>query len=1062
MAVSTVGIVEARGYWRPPRPRGWRRLTIAIVALVTLVVNLAHTAQTAHAAELPPGMRTLSIPIPAEVDRHQLQGLVDDINSRPGLLTDTTHEWSNLYGMVLPGAPFSVETDFDGVFALSGSHLTLTIEAPEAQAQDLSWWADALVYGATLVLQIVIRSLCVGAFAAASAGTATLPAIVLCAGAAGFFQQLIYQAIVISQTTEPDPGAWGNALLKALMSALQGVLWEGAISKFSKELLPVVLGKAGKWLFEQGKAFVQYWEAAGAGMQRLGSRLVSGTPAFIEGFLAAWRAVGSPSVNLRVLPLGDSITYGVGTPDNSSYRAHLSNLLRAGDVDGLDYVGAQRNGTLADRDHEGHPGWTISQINAIAPCAIREHRPNVVTLHIGTNDMARNVAVDTAPDRLRSLIRRITDQAPETSVVVATLIPSTVPTTMNRIQRYNEAIPGIVAEFQRRGRPVFLADMGAVTPGDLTDSLHPNANGYRKMAEAFARTIDGVQRTGGFFTARNGFPGACGTGPDSGAGGGTTEGAENPTTSSMNGWRYDGQVASGVGATREEVRFADLNGDGRDDYLVVGAQGQVRAWINNRAGGSTSWSSLGQVASGAGAREAVRFADLDGDGRDDYLVVDAQGVTQGWLNAGTGDGVSWASQGVVASGVGASRDAVRFADVNGDGRDDYVVLDADGVAKGWLNTRSPSGMGWSYAGVVASGVGATRDQVRFADLDGDSRDDYLVVQPQGQVRAWLNTFGESGAGWLNQGQIADGVGASLANVEFADVDGGGNSDYLVVNGSGQVSAWVSDVYATSDRWDRLGVIASGVGATLAEVRFADLNGDRRADYLVVGPQGQVRAWLNDRADGSSWKYLGEVAAGAGPREEVRFADLTGDGRDDYLLLGAQGQVRLWVNVPGGPTGISWQSKGEVASGSGPRDSIRFGDVNGDGRDDYLVVGAQAQVTAWFNTPGGSGGVSWVAQGDIASGLGVPGSLIDFADVDGDRRDDYLVVNDHARVWAWRNNRGGGGATWIAEGQIAAGVGATRDQLFLADFNGDLRDDYLVSSTAGVVTGWTSNGLIRKG
>lgn len=930
MAVSTVGIVGARGCWR--------RVTIAIVALVTLVVNLAQTVETAHAAELPPGMRTLSIPIPADVDRNQLQGLVDDINSRPGLLTDTAHEWSNLYGMVLPGAPFSVEMDFDGVFALSGSNLTLTIEAPEAQAQDLSWWADALVYGATLVLQIVIRSLCVGVFAAASGGTATLPAIVLCAGAAGFFQQLIYQAIVISQTTEPDPGAWGNALLKSLMSALQGVLWEGAISKFSKELLPKVLGKAGQWLFEQGKAFVQYWEAVGAGMQRLGSRLVSGTPAFIEGFLAAWRAVGSPTVNLRVLPLGDSITYGVGTSDNSSYRAHLSSLLRAGDVDGLDYVGAQRNGTLADKDHEGHPGWTISQINAIAPCTIREHRPNVVTLHIGTNDMARNVAVDTAPDRLRSLIRRITDQAPETSVVVATLIPSTVPTTMNRIQRYNEAIPGIVADFQRRGRPVFLADMGAVTPGDMTDSLHPNANGYRKMAEAFARTIDG---------------------------------------------------------------------------------------------------------------------------RDDYLVVDAQGVTQGWLNAGTGNGVSWASQGVVASGVGASRDAVRFADVNGDGRDDYVVLDADGVAKGWLNTRSPSGMGWSYAGVVASGVGATPDQVRFADLDGDSRDDYLVVQPQGQVRAWLNTFGESGAGWLNQGQIADGVGASRANVEFADIDGGGNTDYLVVNGSGQVSAWVSDVYATSDRWDRLGVVASGVGATLAEVRFADLNGDRRADYLVVGPQGQVRAWLNDRANGSPWRYLGEVAAGAGPREEVRFADLTGDGRDDYLLLGAQGQVKLWVNVPGGPTGISWQSKGEVAAGSGPRDSIRFGDINGDGRDDYLVVGAQAQVTAWFNTPGGSGGVSWVAQGDIASGLGVTGSLIAFADIDGDRRDDYLVVNDQARIWAWRNNRGGGGATWITEGQIAAGVGATRDQLFLADLNGDLRDDYLVSSAAGVVTGWTNNGLIRK-
>ncbi|WP_218009445.1 FG-GAP repeat domain-containing protein [Herbidospora cretacea] len=103
----------------------------------------------------------------------------------------------------------------------------------------------------------------------------------------------------------------------------------------------------------------------------------------------------------------------------------------------------------------------------------------------------------------------------------------------------------------------------------------------------------------------------------------------------------------------------------------------------------------------------------------------------------------------------------------------------------------------------------------------------------------------------------------------------------------------------------------------------------------------------------------------------------------------------------------------------------------------------------------------MSQEEVASGFGVAASLIDFADIDGDKRDDYLLVNEHGLIWAWRNNRGGGGATWITEGQIAAGVGATRDQLYLADFNGDLRDDYLVSSGSGVVTGWTNNGLIRK-
>ncbi|WP_218011086.1 FG-GAP-like repeat-containing protein [Herbidospora mongoliensis] len=1053
MAVSSVVIVGARRHGQPPRSRGWGRIAVAIVVLVSLVVNLAQPAQ---AAEGLPTTQTLAFPLPEDIDRDMLQGAIEDLNDRPGTLSDAMHEQSNLYGVVLPEAPpFMVETDFDGVLSLSGSNLVLTIEADAVQAQDLSWWADALVYGATLVLQLVVRSLCVGAFAAASAGTATLPAIALCAAVGGFIQQMIYQAIVITTSGRTtDLKAWGNALLKSVFSAAQGIAWEGGINVFAGKILPLWFPKAGTWLVERGTALIGWLEEVGAGMYRLGLKLRTEGPRFVEGFMEAWRSLAPRSMNLRVLPLGDSITYGVGTPDNSSYRARLSSLLLGGDVDTLDYVGAGRNGQLADRDHEGHPGWTISDISGIASCTLREYRPNVVTLHIGTNDMRQETGAATAPDRLRGLIGKIVAAAPETTVLVATLIPSTAPAIMNRIQRYNAAIPGIVAGFQRAGRPVYLVDMGAVTPGDMTDSLHPNANGFRKMAEAFNKTIDDVERAGAFLTARDGFPDACGDLPGN-------DGPENPTTEGMDGWSFEGMVASGVGATHEEVRFADLNGDGRDDYLAVGTQGQVRAWINNRNGGGTSWTFLGQVASGSGPRDSIRFADINGDGRDDYLVVDGQGSVQGWLNVGTGDGVSWASQGLVASGVGASRDEVRFADVNGDGRDDYLVVDAQGVAKGWLNNRSPSGMSWGYAGVVASGVGATRDQVRFADIDGDSRDDYLVVQSQGQVRAWLNTFGETGASWLVQGQIAAGAGASGAGVEFADIDGGGNADYLVVNGSGQVSAWTSDVYVTDDRWDRQGVLASGVGATLPEVRLADLNGDRRTDYLVVGAGGEVRAWLNDRANGSAWKYLGQVAAGAGPREEVRFADLTGDGRDDYLLVGAQGQVKAWFNVGTGD-GVSWQAKGEIATGSGPRDSIRFADINGDGRDDYLVVGPQAQVTAWFNTPGGGGGVTWVSQGDIASGFGLPGSMIDFADIDGNGRDDYLVVNEHGRVWAWLNNRGGGGATWLTQGQIAAGAGALRDQVFLADFNGDRRDDYLVSSATGVVTGWTNNGLVRKG
>ncbi|WP_054564419.1 FG-GAP-like repeat-containing protein [Frankia sp. R43] len=1030
---------------------------IAVAVLVAVAVVMGST-RPAMAADPPPASFTVDIPLPDNWDHATAQAWADDLNTRHALLSDSIKEQLDAYRADLPGAPTETWHDFDGSAAVTGSGLSLTVQVNEVQATDLEWLRDIGLLLATAAMVYAIRFACM----AAATGPLGAAAPVLCTPLGGFFGTLIGGAIRNAVTGQLHSWkAWAIVLGAAVGAAILGYGWEGWLNPLVKAQGPNWMASAGGVLRNLGQK-IKFWApATGDAIASTGDGLAANADDIALGIVEGVEQAGANPTNLRVLPLGDSITYGVGTSDNSSYRARLWSLLDPR-VDDLDFVGSVDTGQLPDTDNEGHPGWTISQISQIAACTVRTYQPNIVTLHIGTNDMARNVSVAGAPDRLRTLLRRIFEAAPRTTVMLATLIPSTTPATMNRIQAYNAAIPGIAAEFRATGRMVHVVDMGAVTPGDMTDSLHPNATGYRKMGDAFNGAINEILTKGGFGVTQPAdfFVDACG-GTTGGAGG--TTGAVDPSANLDNGWSPMGVVASGAGP-RAQVRFADLNGDGRDDYLLVGDQGQVQAWFNTPGGsGGISWQSRGQVASGSGPRDSVRFADINGDGRDDYLVVDSAGVVQGWLNVpGGGGGVSWDSQGVVATGVGATRDEVRFADINGDGRDDYLVLDGAGVAKGWLNNRSASGMSWGYAGVVAAGVGATRDEVRFTDLDGDSRDDYLVVQAQGQVRAWLNTFSESGAGWLVQGEIAGGVGASRADVEFADLTGGGSSDYLVVNSTGQVTAWRNDVFGQEDRWDYQGTVASGVGATLPEVRFADLNGDRKDDYLVVSEQGAVRAWLNNRGgSGSPWTYLGQVAAGAGPRESVRFADLNGDNRDDYLVVSTSGQVQAWFNAGSGNS-VSWQAKGVVAAGSGARDTIRFSDIDGDNRDDYLVVGTGGQVQAWRNVAGGSSGVSWQAQGEIAAGVGLPASMITFADIDGDRRGDYLAVSESGRIWAWRNNRGGGGATWLTQGEIATGVGATRDQLHLTDYNGDGRDDYLVSDSAGVVRGWTNNGLVRKG
>lgn len=67
----------------------------------------------------------------------------------------------------------------------------------------------------------------------------------------------------------------------------------------------------------------------------------------------------SRGVDLRILPLGASITAGQGSSDGNGYREYLQQDL-AGMT--MQYVGSLRSGSMADNYHEGHSGFTITLV----------------------------------------------------------------------------------------------------------------------------------------------------------------------------------------------------------------------------------------------------------------------------------------------------------------------------------------------------------------------------------------------------------------------------------------------------------------------------------------------------------------------------------------------------------------------------------------------------------------------------------------------------------------------------------------------------------------------------
>lgn len=192
---------------------------------------------------------------------------------------------------------------------------------------------------------------------------------------------------------------------------------------------------------------------------------------------------------VRIMPLGDSITHGADIP--GGYRIGLWSML-TNQGSNVDYVGSEVNGptTLVDTNHQGHRGWRIDQIQAIIDARLTTYQPQVILLHIGTNDMNQNYSVGAAPNRLSALIDQITTAMPQVYVVVASILPMQDAAKNSRVVQFNSAIPGIVDAKRAAGKRVSHVDMyNALTLADLYDGIHPNTGGYDKMAAVWLQAL---------------------------------------------------------------------------------------------------------------------------------------------------------------------------------------------------------------------------------------------------------------------------------------------------------------------------------------------------------------------------------------------------------------------------------------------------------------------------------------------------------------------------------------------------------------------------------------------
>ncbi|KAB8270801.1 hypothetical protein BDV30DRAFT_241024 [Aspergillus minisclerotigenes] len=773
---------------------------------------------------------------------------------------------------------------------------------------------------------------------------------------------------------------------------------------------------------------------------------------------------------LRIMPLGGSITYG--------YQSSQPMVMAIDDGFVSNFV------TL---DVEATSGFRVDQVTQQAERTIPQ-QPNFILINAGTNDANQyqdtTVDVYKTGERMDALLTRLFDAIPGTTIILSTLLPRIAESQIVYFTNYiSDQYRQIFTARRQKGQRIVLAEMSDfIKVEDLIDGTHPNDFGYKKVASVWWEAIQEAERegrlqppnkTGVSDTKRTTCKKEYGSGNRKGRvqtqrGSGADDGNYvhsskgmgrifNPATTKEEndfdpGINYaqlvnkfgahregaldelvwtkdgdgtymfinnnDGKFGSAVkievndGCLARGVRWGDVNGDGLDDFICTSREGHmyvsinedkdpnvptfrsiglvkdkpVMAWVrstclvhNNgdircwRNGGQKDaptkeyggyWQDLGIVFKGKGMGNisGVHLVDINGDFRSDWLWLDEKGKVTTYINSrGTGKSLvpDWREAGVTYSGMGVdgAKNRIKFGRVYAGGGADYT----------WIESVKQTNGDWKHYTHVYknTGHGGTQvkgDGVYYCDIRGTGADDYVGNFGEGQGYLYGNVHDPPV--WKPEGIEIFNVKKGRKSLHLADFDGDGKCDlWAVSRDTGEAEIWLNrwSDNAQGDYFQYKGVLTGnarctqgwGVGLYDLGLRFADLDGDGRADYLCMDPGGRTDGWLNKGEN--NFESIGQVKQGEHyDRANHRWADVNGDRMADSLWIDKfNGDTKVWINQGPVPTLDSkWRwgpQDGPQYMGADRGANMHFPNFGGLGRADYHQVIPRTNIAyTWFN------------------------------------------------------------------------------------------------------------------
>lgn len=281
----------------------------------------------------------------------------------------------------------------------------------------------------------------------------------------------------------------------------------------------------------------------------------------------------------------------------------------------------------------------------------------------------------------------------------------------------------------------------------------------------------------------------------------------------------------------------DVNGDGLTDFVTGGWFGKSLVWREN-PGGDKEWKE--HLIAEAGNIETTRGWDIDGDGiieiipntpNDNFVIYKL--VTD---NNGKGTGTFKAYKIM----DGKSGHGLGFGDINGDGKNDFVL------SEGWLEApKDPYQGKWTFH--KDFNLGTSSVPIIITDVNGDGIADIIVGQGHDYGLDWYEQKKEQKSTWIKHS--IDPYNSQFHTMQWVDIDGDGKDElvtgkrYRAHNGNDPGETDPLGIYyykwngnAFTKQIISYGPFGEGKGAGIY-FSINDLTGSGKKDIVVAGKDG---------------------------------------------------------------------------------------------------------------------------------------------------------------------------------------------------------------------------------